>query len=97
MGFKMVFLVILGLLKFVKNSPIKPVLGSVGTGPLHSLYRLVQPSADSLGSRSLALSRRRFEGTVASLAADRWLQVRGPLQCPKWVGRDPSLHSPKWV
>ena len=26
-------LIILGLLKFVKNSPIKPVLGSVGTGP----------------------------------------------------------------
>ena len=28
--FNMVFLVILGLLKFVKNSPIKPVTGSVG-------------------------------------------------------------------
>ena len=34
-GFKMVFLVILGVLKFVKNLPIKPVLGNVGTGYLH--------------------------------------------------------------
>ena len=31
----MVFLVILGLLKFVKISPIKPVLRSVGTGSPH--------------------------------------------------------------
>ena len=34
-GFKKIFLVFLGLLKFVKNSPIKPVLGNVGTGSLH--------------------------------------------------------------
>ena len=33
-GFKTVFLVILGLLKFVKNSPIKLVLESVGTGSI---------------------------------------------------------------
>ena len=31
----MVFLVILGRLKFVKKSPIKPVLGNVGMGSLH--------------------------------------------------------------
>ena len=34
-GFKMVFLCFWGVLKFAKNSPIKPVLGSVGTGSLH--------------------------------------------------------------
>ena len=40
----MVLLVILGLLKFVKNSPIKPVLRSVATRSLHSpkgLYRRI--------------------------------------------------------
>ena len=40
-GFKIVFLVILGLLKFVKKSPIKPVLGNVGTGSLHCVTGVI--------------------------------------------------------